>query len=1385
MSLTTCLRKAGNALNQQDKAAILARARELRASGKSATEAAQSAVDELIAKVRADLVAAGDVRTTREAAQEQTSAAQAPAGQLSQPGRMTSFVVPTTTVDWMGFDGPMVVRADLPALAQRHPEAYAEPGDVAKDIRFVMQRPDGWYIHSPGRVTVFREGDGNMVPQVRIELERSGDSMVVRSVYVGNRRQIATKMAKKREELTRIGLGGAPDSLSIADYLSAVGNGSLRPGKPSGFPADARVDSTAGADPVQATLGRSVQSVRQALRARFGDLTDRLEARGFLKIWDTVQAFNEGQGSELIEGSAQGYWDGKTAHLFSDGIRPGREVAVLLHEVGEHASMEDMLGPNQYERLVERAYDLVEQGDDAAVRAMDRIPDDTPDAYRDSELLAYMIEEVATDGAKAEPGARKWLADIVAAVRAWFAQTGFNKMLERYGRGVELTAQDIAALAVRAVKWQADQQAASTGAPGKLATAPRSAAAQQAANVFGGGNAAPPAAGNQQAAAAAPWSVEDPGRLDNLIRRLQDSRIDIKRTVDAVKAAGAQLADEANPYLMDELYIGKVRSQIDRLADSQVKPLLAAISNSGFTPAQVNEYLWARHAEERNRQMAKVNAVPFTPSLDLAGMSTTDAQAKLQSFAADPAFPKMQAIARMVDAITSDARTKIVTDGLEDASVIQAWEGAYKHYVPLQRDVEEAAGRAAGYNVRGPEARRAVGSSKEAVNILANVIAQAESVIIRAEKAAVGRSVLDMARQNPNPDFWSVDTPPTERQIDPRTGLITTRVKPNYKADENVFIVKEAGVEHFVVFNDKNQRAVQFARSLKNMDVANLGPVMAAVNSGTRYLAKWVTSRNPLFWMTNFARDVQGVAFNLQSTPLKGQAPQVMSKVPQALAGAAALEMGKGSGKWAQLAQEFKDAGGQTGYLDNYRDSVERMGEIVAEIDRMQQGRADPRRVGRGILNVIDSANNVIENGVRLAVYAQAREEGISEAQAASIAKNISVNFNRKGNDSATMGALYMFFNANVQGNVRMVQGIMSSSRSQVYAAALTAAGAAMAMLNWVLGGDDEESRKKRYELVPQWERERNWILFIPGTDTYVKIPLPLGPHMLFNAGRAMSEVITQGVSAFDAASGFVSSAIGAFNPIGGGLPSMDATGIAQAATPTLARPIVDLAANQNFAGTPIARENMRPGYQKPAYTQGKESTPSYWTTAAKALNDWSGGDEVKAGKINLAPEQLAYLVKGYAVPGIAQSVDKVAGQAVSRKDTPVDQIVGVSKFFGRIDENERSRAAYDTARKDTQRLGEYKAYIAAGERDKAAQVLKDWGGGDVANGRKLLAQTTAFDRLMTSLRQQKRALEKVGDEDVRDERLNKVDERIHRAQAVYLANTRDLRRRVSAEDEE
>jgi len=156
---------------------------------------------------------------------------------LDGVGSMTTIPIPAKTVKWLGFDGTMTLRADLHALAERHKEYYdGDPDAVLADIQFVLKQPDDWFIHSKGKVAIFREARGTgRAAMVRIEMEISGKTLVVRSVFQGGKRQIATKMNASKRELERLGLGSPlPGSLSVAEYLAALGNRSLRAVPPSG-----------------------------------------------------------------------------------------------------------------------------------------------------------------------------------------------------------------------------------------------------------------------------------------------------------------------------------------------------------------------------------------------------------------------------------------------------------------------------------------------------------------------------------------------------------------------------------------------------------------------------------------------------------------------------------------------------------------------------------------------------------------------------------------------------------------------------------------------------------------------------------------------------------------------------------------------------------------------------------------------------------------------------------------------------------------------------------------------------------------------------------------------------------------------------------------------
>jgi hypothetical protein len=152
-----------------------------------------------------------------------------------QKGVLTSIPVPSKTIAWLGFQRPMMLRADLWTLHAKHPEHFEDTGALLSAIQFVMAGPDDWFIHKDARVAIFRKHPIQGVPLVRIEVERSGAGFIVRSVYSSTEAQISHKLNLKRKELERLGRSGdSYGSFTVAEYLSMLGAGSSRPVPPSG-----------------------------------------------------------------------------------------------------------------------------------------------------------------------------------------------------------------------------------------------------------------------------------------------------------------------------------------------------------------------------------------------------------------------------------------------------------------------------------------------------------------------------------------------------------------------------------------------------------------------------------------------------------------------------------------------------------------------------------------------------------------------------------------------------------------------------------------------------------------------------------------------------------------------------------------------------------------------------------------------------------------------------------------------------------------------------------------------------------------------------------------------------------------------------------------------
>jgi hypothetical protein len=881
--------------------------------------------------------------------------------------------------------------------------------------------------------------------------------------------------------------------------------------------------------------------------------------------------------------------------------------------------------------------------------------------------------------------------------------------------------------------------------------------------------------------AAQPWNMPEPGAGDAFIRSIQNNKIDLKRVREAIASQYGEPALRTDAYLAEELYHGKVAARVEALHKDYVEPILAKIAvagkNVGLTVDDVNVYLHARHAPERNAAMKAINP-DIQNNEALSGMSDEDAADVLRDFEAAGKTKALELIAKDVDQLLADNRAAIVADGLEDAGVVQAWESAYKHYVPLQRESGSGTPKGMGFSVRGPEAKRAVGSNRQVVNILANIVTQAETTAIRAEKATVGRTLLAMVRQYPNPDFWKVDTPPRKPRIDKDTGLVERNaIDPMFQTADNVVVVKDYGQDHFIVFNKDSERAMALARAMKNLDMDKMPRWLQIANKGTRFMASLLTARNPEFWLTNLSRDIQGALINMDSTEAEGLQSKAIRNLPSAFKGMHSLVRGEGRGEWARYAKEMKDAGGTTGYMQSFDDSDARMEDLQKEVDRMQQGKADPRRLARLTLEMVDDYNDIIENAVRLSVFQAVREAGVSTPKAASIAKNITINFNRKGNASPSINALYMFFNAGVQGTARMAQALVKSRRTQAVAGALVGIGFLLDMLNRMAADDDDETGRNRYDLIPEFEKTRNWILMNPARPgEYVKIPLPIGFHLFPNAGRLMSDALFRKDPRNAAEYGWsmAGMVVDTFSPLGAG-PS-----IAQFMLPSLTDPVIQVAENKSFTGAPVYKSADRgfgPEDPRPAHTRYFESTPDVWKATSRMLNDLSGGDDVQSGAINVEPDILRhsfYTLTGGPGRALDRTVDAIQSEARGQ-DTSINRVPIVSRFYGENDDRQRERVFYDDRKRVAEAKAQFNYYAKAGRRELAREVAKELGDGDYAKGVRMMNQYGDADASIKKLNAQiKRELQREASGEDRAEQLKALKQR--RAQV--------MNRTVNQEDE-
>lgn len=176
------------------------------------------------------------------------------------------------------------------------------------------------------------------------------------------------------------------------------------------------------------------------LAESFGKDSARLLEAGQIRAVNRPSDIPGGPHPDDVKGYAAP--DG-TVYIVAQNVSPAEVRGLVLHEVGVHVGMEQMLGTETFNDVLTQLDKAVIRGESWAQDARDAVPDDTPSSLIREEQLAYLVQN-----APELPLVKR----IIAAVRAW-AVRNFPEVRAR----LQLTEADYQALASSALRFAARQ----------------------------------------------------------------------------------------------------------------------------------------------------------------------------------------------------------------------------------------------------------------------------------------------------------------------------------------------------------------------------------------------------------------------------------------------------------------------------------------------------------------------------------------------------------------------------------------------------------------------------------------------------------------------------------------------------------------------------------------------------------------------------------------------------------------------------------------------------------------------------------------------------------------------------------------------------------------
>lgn len=772
---------------------------------------------------------------------------------------------------------------------------------------------------------------------------------------------------------------------------------------------------------------------------------------------------------------------------------------------------------------------------------------------------------------------------------------------------------------------------------------------------------------------------------------------------------------------------GELVEKFDR---DYFKPIQKIMKEANLNLDTVDGYLYARAAPARNARLQAKAENEIRTRMEAKGAIEADIDAAIAEAYADDKIPEagsgittdeandillgfagqdysaaLERIGELFNRANRERMENNIKAGLVSREGGERLLREEPDYVPMKgsvadenltepaEDYEDSMGYGgSGFGVSVREWYNTRGRSSLPFSPLGTFISDVGTSVVRGERNRVGQKMMDFFIDNPS-DSWRVFSyrnPPRDRN---------GNVQRPSPFDPNFMVVKRGGETFYLRIEDP-----LLAKAAKNLNPTQMGLFLQISNKITRLLSRSFTTANPDFFVPNVFRDLQSAALNLAAdAPGLAKAFGRNVKDKKAFRAVAAFEYGRESGDPAlrKLYEQFKLDGGSVSWVqrETPEEAVKRIQSDLKTVNDSLSDLKDARTAkqaidavwsptGKGfraMVGALESTNATFENAIRFAAYRAAIEIGLRRDQAAMVSREATVDFNRRGEAGAMLNALYAFFNAGIQGSVRTARALSNNpfktgklSTTQAALLAMMGTAATLAAANAAISDEDDDG-KLFWDKIPDYEKERNLIIMNPlDGRTYAKIPMPYGfgffPYLATRTMDAARRGDDLGAAGID----IVTAALGNFSPIqfsAGNIPSS----ISRAATPTVLRPLIELALNENFMGKPIYNEPFDRGQSYASVA--RNNTPEGYKDLAQFLNQISGGEGKVKGNLNVPAESLEYLVEFSlgGVTNLAKSLYRTGDQGDALAAPVVRRLVGqpskgrnVGEYYER---EEKSRA--------------------------------------------------------------------------------------------------------------